>query len=301
MKEELSKETKVWLDNIWRSKQLESVYSDCLHCGKENVEFRRWLLNDGTIKTLCYCPDCKAKLEEERRKQEEVIRQVEAGKTRQQRRETCGIDAYFMDKDFSNYEKGWQDKAYNQCLSYADTFPIGEKSKWFPSLYLWSAESWGTGKTHLSCAILHRILDRWTGQMIMNQHGYEVQSSCPWVIFLSEPELFRRIQATYSFSQEERQMRESEDDIIKSILWADLVVLDDVGKEKRADQRFIQRTIFAIIDGRYKLGLPLILTANLDPGGLREHLESASYDRIFEMIQGKSIRMDGMSFRREVK
>ena len=94
-------------------------------------------------------------------------------------------------------------------------------------------------------------------------------------------------------------MRESEDDIIKSIVYADLVVLDDVGKEKRADPRFIQRTIYSIIDGRYKQQLPLILTANLDPNGLKEHLESASFDRVWELTGGKSIRMDGKSFRRK--
>ena len=96
-------------------------------------------------------------------------------------------------------------------------------------------------------------------------------------------------------------MRESEDDIIKSIVYADLVVLDDVGKEKRADPRFIQRTIYSIIDGRYKQQLPLILTANLDPNGLKEHLESASFDRVWELIEGKSVRMDGQSYRRRQK
>ena len=94
-------------------------------------------------------------------------------------------------------------------------------------------------------------------------------------------------------------MRESEDDIIKGIIGADLVVLDDVGKEKRLKPDFVQRTLFSLIDGRYKNQLPLIITANLDPAGLKEHLESASFDRIFEMIQGTTVRMDGRSFRRK--
>jgi len=239
-----------------------------------------------------YCPDCAKQVYDEEVAREEAARQAEVARVRRQHRLSSGIPPKFMNSDFSTFEKGWQDKAFKLCWDYAEGFPVDRYPAGYRSLYLWSTESWGTGKTHLASAICHRIYDRWTGTG---------NKGCPRIIFLSEPELFRRIQATYSFTREESQIRESEDDIIKSIVYADLVVLDDVGKEKRADPRFIQRTIYAIIDGRYKNQLPLIITANLDPNQLKEHLESASFDRVFEMIQGKSIRMDGRSFRRKDK
>ena len=158
---------------------------------------------------------------------------------------------------------------------------------------MWSTQSWGVGKTHLSAAICHRILDRWTGK-----------NHCPRIVFLSEPELFRRIQATYSLTREESKIRESEDDIIKSIICADIVVLDDVGKEPRKDMQFVRRTLFAIINSRYNFCLPLVITANLDPGQLKEHLDEppteASFNRLWEMTQGESVRMDGRSYRKMV-
>jgi len=222
---------------------------------------------------------------------EEATRLAEVARIKRQRRESSGIPPKFMYSDFSSFEKGWQDKALKLCVAYAEDFPVDRYPRGYQSLYFWSTESWGTGKTHLASAICHRIYDRWDGTG---------NKGCPRIIFLSEPELFRRIQATYSFTREESQVRESEDDIIKGIIGADLVVLDDVGKEKRLKPEFVQRTLFSLIDGRYKAELPLIITANLDPAGLKEHLESASFDRVWEMVEGKSIHMDGKSFRRKM-
>jgi len=261
----------------------------CRRCQQE-YQPKYWELHSTKIlRGEGYCPDCAKQVYDEMVAKEEMARTAEIDRVRRLRRESSGIPPKFMDSDFSAFEQGWQDKAFKLCWNYAEGYPI-DSPRGYQSLYLWSTESWGTGKTHLASAICHRIYDRWTG---LGDKG------CPRIIFLSEPELFRRIQATYSFTREESQLRESEDDIIKGIIGADLVVLDDVGKEKRLKPEFVQRTLYSLIDGRYKNQLPLILTANLDPNGLKEHLESASYDRFFEMIGGKSVRMDGKSYRRK--
>jgi DNA replication protein DnaC len=265
----------------------------CKKCSGE-YESQYWtiggMINTRLLKGDGYCPACARNVYGEEVAREETKRLAEIARIRRQHRETSGIPPKFMNQDFSTFEKGWQDKALKKCQEYAEKFPVDRYPRGYRSLYLWSTESWGTGKTHLSAAVCHRILDRWTG---MENKG------CPRIIFLSEPELFRRIQATYSFTREESQVRESEDDIIRGIIGADFVVLDDIGKEKRKDMDFVQRTLFAIINGRYKEKLPLIITANLDPTGLKEHLESASFDRLWEMVKGKSVRMDGKSYRRK--
>lgn len=285
-----------WLgDILGGTKRLESEYDVCPDCGKENIEFKIWRLGDGSIKKLKYCPDCSVKYEEEQRRAEEVAKQVEIASTRRRRRESCGIPPKFQTSDFSAFEKGWQDKALKACQTYAEGFPVDKRPIGYPSLYLWSIESWGTGKTHLACAIIHRILDRWTGNE---------KKGCPRVIFLSEPELFDRIQNTYSFSQQEKEVRESESDIIKGIVYADLVVLDDVGKEVRQKPDFVHKTLFKIINGRYDQRLPMIITANLEPAQLHQHLDEypgeASFGRFYdEMCGGKSVRVDGKSYRRK--
>ena len=237
-----------------------------------------------------FCKPC-AQLEYDADEAREKATQIaEATTTRRMHRKASGIPSKFMNEDFSTFKKGWQDKAYQTAVAYAESFPVDQRPVGYRSLYLWSDTSWGTGKTHLACAIAHRIFDRGNG---------EGDKGCPRIYFLSEPELFRQIQATYSFNSEEKQLRESEDDIIKRLIWADLVVLDDVGKEKRKELDFLQRITFGIIDGRYKNNLPLILTANIKPEELKAHWGGATYDRFWEQVKGKAIHMNCRSFRRK--
>ena len=262
----------------------------CKRCSEDFFPSYWEVLGIKVLKGDGYCPDCSKVVYEEELAKEEAVRLAEIANARKTRRENCGIPLKFMNQDFSTFEKGWQDKAYQKCCDYAENFPIDKRPYGYQSLYLWSSQSWGTGKTHLSCAIIHRILDRWKGE---NDKG------CPRIMFLSESDLFRRIQATYSFSREEQQMRESEDDIVKSIIYADVVVLDDIGKEPRSDMKFVRRTLFSIIDGRYKSNLPIVLSSNCAPSGLKGYIGDATFDRIWELTKGKGIRMDGKSYRRK--
>ncbi|MDD4877360.1 MAG: ATP-binding protein, partial [Dehalococcoidales bacterium] len=210
---------------------------------------------------------------------------------RESRRSSSGIPPRYMTAKFETFKAGSQDNALNKCKEYAEEYPVGEKPRGYRSLYLWSTNSWGTGKTHLASAICHCILDRWDGT-----------GRLPYIIFTSEPDLFRRIQATYSYDFQEQRTKESESDIINQIASADLVVLDDVGKEPRSDMRFVRRTLFAIINARYDSQLPLVVTANLNPTGLKSHLDEppteASFNRFISMIKQKHIHMDGESYRK---
>ncbi len=274
----------------------------CRQCPEEYEPKYYDVLNSHILVGQGLCPSCvEGKYQEEKNK-EKAAQQAEIMGARRKRRSECGIPSLFMNKDFSTFEKGLQDEAYKQCVAYSESFPVDRRPVGYPSLYLWASGKGdkdnpsgnGTGKSHLLYAIAHRILDRWTG---------ENDKSCPRIVCLREQELFRRIQATYSFTQEEKMMRESEDDIIRGIIAADLVVLDDVGKEVRSNKEFVRKVLFAIVNGRYDANLPLIITANLDPDGLKEHLDKppteASFSRFLEMTEGKYIRMDGRSFRRK--
>ncbi len=153
--------------------------------------------------------------------------------------------------------------------------------------------------THLSCAIGHRVLDRWKGNISLNGWGVEVQSSCPKIVFISEPDLFRNIQATFNYTPEEKRYRKTKEDIYKDLKYCDLLILDDVGKVRSAKPDFTQSTLFTVITDRYNEKLPLIITANLNPVQLKKHLGEASFDRFFEQIKGKRVVMEGESFRRK--
>ena len=223
----------------------------------------------------------------------EIAREQEAiSSERRKWRSQCGIPPKFMKEDFLTFEKKRQPEAYKVCAGYAEKYPIANPQG-YHSLLLFSNKSWGVGKTHLACSIGHRILDRWNGELM----------SCP-VRFISEPEIFTQIQATYSFSSEEKKYRDSESGIINSLIGVRLLIIDDVGKRRVQNMEFVQRVLFAIIDGRYKRERPMVITANLNPAKLKIYLgggigDEASFDRLFEMIGGKAYKIDGESYRRK--
>ena len=277
--------------NLLHSTKLESEYGDCPVCGRENIEFKIWRLLDGTIRKIKQCPDCQKKYAEDEAAKEEAARKLVIAAKRKEWRENCGIPHKFMTEQFDTFDKSRQPDKYELCLKYAESYPLID-SRGYPSLVLYSEQSWGVGKTHLVCSIAHHILNRWDGEDIGRP-----------VLFISEPDLYLRIQATYNYSPEERYYRESETDIINQLTRVPLLIMDDVGKRRTHDPRFVQRVMFAVIDGRYKDMRPMVMTANLSPQKLAVYLgggqgDEASFDRLMEMVGGEFIRMEGESFRR---
>lgn len=250
-----------------------------------------------TLKTrlvlgMGYCPKCVKRIDEEEKAREQAFKDNETMRQRRRWRLSCGIPPKFMNKDFSTFDRTRQDKAFKVCWDYAEGYPF-DKLRGYESLLLFSEHSWGVGKTHLACAIGHRILDRWGGEDI----------SCP-VLFVSEPDLYTRLQASYGFSGNGK--RESEADIIRQLTRVRLLILDDVGKRRVADPKFVQRIMFSIIDGRYREMLPMVITANLNPEGLETYLgggqgDEASTDRLVEMCSKAFWQIEGDSYRKRPK
>ena len=120
-----------------------------------------------------------------------------------------------------------KEKAGRKPLRSAGTMPrafLSAIPQGYHSLVLYSDHSWGVGKTHLACSIGHRILDRWQGERV----GRSL------VLFVSEPDIYTRIQATYGHPLEERYRHETEADIIRQLTSASLLIIDDVGKRRVA-------------------------------------------------------------------
>ena len=253
-----------------------------------------------------YCPPCTQVVYAEQEAKEKAMYDARIEAIRYDCIGKSGIPPRFLTESFLSFDKGWQDNALASCQQYADSFPVDERPLDYPSLYLWAAGNAmnpsgnGTGKSHLSCAIALRIFERWNGEPL-NQWTGDI-GSCPRIYFVSEPDLLRQIQATYSFTKEEQQARDSEDDIIRRLISCDLLILDDVGKEPRRDMHFVRRILFGIISGRYDKKLPMIITANLNQTQLKSHLDEppteASFGRFWELIKGMSVNMDGESYRK---
>lgn len=287
-----TRDRRLW--NIWNAKRLESEYGDCPNCGKKDIEFKIWQLADGAVKKYAECPDCTTKRNGIRMQEETEEKQRELSIIRERWRKECGIPTRFTNSKFSEFDMNVDrtiKQVYSECVKYAEEFSshTPQNSK---SLLMYSCGVWGVGKTYLACAIANAVLDKWNGEI-----GY-----CP-IYFISEPQLFLRVRSTYNRrNNDDDRFKETEEDIYKQLTKVPLLVLDDVGKEEVSDPRFVQRVLFAIIDGRYQSMLPIIITANLTPDELDSHLggsrgNSASMDRLAEMTGNIFWELKGRSYR----
>ena len=292
--ERLSPEDRKWLANIWGSKKIESEYGDCPVCGESNIEFQRWELRDGTIRRYNDCPVCIAKYEEEQKHEESKAKQKEVDIIRERWRNESGVPIRFLNNKFSGFDMN-VDRSIKQvraeCERYANdySFLAPQNSK---SLLMYSRGVWGVGKTYLVCSIANAIMDKWNDEV----------RRCP-VFFVSEPQLFLKVRSTYNRqNKQDDKPRETEESIYERLTTVPLLIIDDVGKEEVSDPRFVQRVLFAIIDGRYQNMLPIIITANLTPDELGRHLggdrgNSATMDRLVEMTDNTFWELRGSSYR----
>jgi DNA replication protein DnaC len=257
----------------------------CKHCGNEYNQ--KYIEFNGELKPINYpyCQDCLKKWEQYKltHQPKETATKDYHSEVREEWRK-LKIPPMYLTKTFKEFKtsEGNLKKVYDACVEYADGFPfaykkyIAEKKHAYPSLML-SAIT-GTGKTHLACAIGHRVLDRWHGEAI----------PCP-IYFVSEGEIYRRIIATYSYSNDEKINKPSEDDIVNNLIQVPILILDDLGKEVRNDLKFVQRILFNVIDGRYRIMRPMIITTNMSNNELLTYLgdssQSACLSRLMEMCK----------------
>ncbi|WP_429373734.1 ATP-binding protein [Pseudomonas sp. 18173] len=73
---------------------------------------------------------------------------------------------------------------------------------------------------------------------------------------------------------------ESEEHILREVIGADLLVLDEVGATKQSE--FELATLFSIINGRYEQCRPTIIVSNLSPIELNDAIGARCVDRIRE-------------------
>lgn len=77
-----------------------------------------------------------------------------------------------------------------------------------------------------------------------------------------------------------------------------VLILDDLGAERQTE--YVQEKVYAIIDARYRSGLPFIVTTNLTAEELKKPSDvthSRIYDRILERCH--PVKVEGSSRRRE--
>jgi DNA replication protein DnaC len=139
----------------------------------------------------------------------------------------------------------------------------------------------GVGKTHLAIGILKRC----------------VREKGAQAFFFETNQLLKLVRDTYNRSVEETEM-----EVLRPILGADLLVLDDLGREQTSP--WVHETLGLVIDTRYNDNKATILTSNLadldqhDPRSFIFQIGVRSRSRLKEMcdwveVQGPDRREVG--------
>ena len=140
----------------------------CAKCGKEYTAKHIMIGGEKKDCSLGWCQECflseKDEWEKEQEQSEMMARTAELAQKRRQWREEM-IPPLYLYSDFSTFKtnRGNLKNVHKACLDYANNFPcnhdywVNKGREPYPSMFIYSKV--GTGKTHLACAITHRILD----------------------------------------------------------------------------------------------------------------------------------------------
>lgn len=212
---------------------------------------------------------CKCKKEEIDKKRIE-----EENKEKQNRLERLFtnslMDKKFRKETFSNWDDKVGDKGMkNMGIKYCKNFNEVKKQ----GLGFLLTGTPGNGKTYLSNCIANELLSK----------GFPV-------ICVSINSLLERIRKTYN-----DYGREGEDEILRGLSNADLLIIDDLGTEQKTEWSCSK--IYNIIDNRYRNGLPLIVSTNKTIENLKEQYHERTIDRLLEICtlvenKNKSIRKE---------
>lgn len=229
--------------------------------------------NRGIGRKTCTCDEAQALERENTRRREEEDREREERAHRQRVDELSRnsmMGARFKGRTFDGFEKTPQNEmAYRQALAYASGF---DQSQGNGLLFTGTV---GTGKTHLAASIALNLIER------------EFSA-----VFGTVNTLLMELRNTYDDN------RLSEQDVFNRLVRCQLLVIDDLGKEKVSD--WSQQTLYEIINTRYENNRSLIITTNNSLSELRQrytNVGDALIDRIIEMCQG--VKMNGDSWRRK--
>jgi DNA replication protein DnaC len=163
-------------------------------------------------------------------------------------------------------------KAAAQAGLVADAFPVVTKGLLFEGQP-------GVGKTHLAVAVLKQV----------------IQTAGARGIFYDTRDLLRNIRSTYDPS-----IRTTELEVLRPVMQADLLVLDDLGAEKMSE--WVDETLNLIVNTRYSERRLTIFTSNYqdipddaDPNSLLFRIGFRMRSRLYEMCE--FIVMDGADYR----
>ncbi len=244
----------------------ESDCKKCTECGEpiEKVTylpgFNRYI--KGPVLCSCRKAEIEAKkIEEQNREKQLRLKQI--------------INNSLMDENFKKCRfENWDhikgsERMLRVGIKYANQFSKMKRE----GIGLLIYGNPGNGKTYVSSCISNKLIDSMIPTICVSING-----------------LLDRIKQTFN-----KWGKEGEEQILRSLSNADLLIIDDLGTEQETD--WSQTKVYNILDNRYRNGLPLIVTTNFLLEELKEKYHQRTYDRLIEMCtpvknDSKSIRVE---------
>ena len=218
-----------------------------LQC-KLHGEFRGFWHND---RPMGMCPDCQEDLKTERKR----IAELQSRDRIHERILRSGLVGRFREATFDTFRAttAEQAAALNASRAFIDEMRMDH---WGAP---WLIGTPGTGKTHLASAMVRSFIEQWD----------------LFALYTTPRDLVRSIRATWNRGAEER-----EEVVIDRLVYAPLMVLDEVGVSHGTDNELAQ--LFDVIDKRYAHRRPVVLVSNLTATEIRTALGDRLYDRMRE-------------------
>ena len=174
--------------------------------------------------------------------------------------------------NFLTYGNESLDRAVNLARLISEEFPVRERG-----LFLLGPP--GVGKTHLAVAVLKRVVER----------------TFAHTLFYDTRDLLRLIRTTY-----DPVVQATESEVLRPVLEADLLVLDDLGAEKTSE--WVEETLNHIVNHRYSQRRTTLFTSNYDdkpdhtdPDSLLFRIGIRMRSRLHEMCE--FLHLDGADYR----
>lgn len=237
-----------------------------LYCGQCNTRKEREIIwFDGKPKKVPVM--CKCRAEEERLKKEQMQKEEEM-RSIQRAKISSMMDDTFRTACFANYQiRNGNERhlkvAKKYCIEFSKMYERNQ------GLLFWGTV--GTGKSYTAACIANYLLEANTSVVMTS-----------FVRILQEMQGFDR---------------EREETFTNKLNSVKLLIIDDLGAERSTD--YALEKVYGIIDNRYRVKKPLILTTNLTLRQMQEATDiryARIYDRIFEMCY--PMEFSGVSWRK---
>lgn len=175
-------------------------------------------------------------------------------------REKSNLGKRFASRTFETFEPNENKTIYTACKRYVENRVFDAEKN---GLIICGA--CGTGKTHLAAAIANSLADEGVSVLFDTFSGH-----------------LEKLKEEFNSNSGAGYLN-----FMKNV---DLLILDDVGKEKQTE--WSESVMFGIINSRYESMKPVIITSNFSQKELEEYFGGACYSRLIEMCYALNTKGD---------